>query len=456
MLAHGDDFLCSVNATSIRASVICVVALWALICSNLLIECLLHAYCSPQNVTMFLVSLRHLHAFNAVAASGGIRRSSESLYRASSAVARSVAALEASLDAQLFERKGRGMLLTAAGDVVRKRADRIEAELHAVRDEAMRLRDRNGAKVGGIEALLNERRLQAASLLAEMHHMPSVAHVMGVSQSAVSQAIARLEDMLGQALFLRTAHGMVPTDAGRRWTESFERVLSELRHIPEDIAALAGVVLGVVTIGALPLARSQLLPVAISSVLKRHPQLQIRSLESPYEELTASLLSGRIDFIVGAQRAGAGDAFESRSLFEDKAALVARTGHPLATLKKRGKLTLDDLAGYPWCLSRSGTPLRESLVQFFERHGKQPPSPAVETGDLALLRGLLVSSDMLTVLSAHQLHHEVRTGQLVVLPFEMPGMERSIGVTTRKNAHLSPGAYALLAEIEAISKNWRS
>lgn len=405
---------------------------------------------------MSLVSLRHLHAFNAVAASGGIRRSSESLFRASSAVARSVAALEESLGAQLFERKGRGMLLTAAGDVVRKRADRIEAELHEVREEAVRLRDRSGAKtggkVGGIEALLNERRLQAASLLAEAHHMPSVAHVMGVSQSAVSQAIARLEDMLGQPLFLRTAHGMVPTDAGRRWTESFERVLAELRHIPEDIAALAGVVLGVVSIGALPLARSQLLPVAISSVLKRHPQLQIRSLESPYEELTASLLSGRIDFIVGAQRAGVGDAFESRSLFEDKAALVARAGHPLT---RRSKLKLDDLGGYPWGLSRSGTPLRESLVQFFERQGKQPPSPAVETGDLALLRGLLVSSDMLTVLSAHQLHHEVRTGQLVVLPFEMPGMERTIGVTTRKNAHLSPGAYALLAEIETISAVWR-
>jgi LysR family transcriptional regulator of gallate degradation len=401
---------------------------------------------------MFLVSLRHLHAFNAVAASGGIRRSSESLFRASSAVARSVASLEESLDAQLFERKGRGMLLTAAGEEVRKRADRIEAELHAVREEAVRLRDRNGAKVGGIEALLNERRLQAATLLAEMHHMPSVAHVMGVSQSAVSQAIARLEDMLGQPLFLRTAHGMMPTDAGRRWTESFERVLSELRHIPEDIAALAGVVLGVVTIGALPLARSQLLPTAIASVLKRHPQLHIRSLESPYEELTASLLSGRIDFIVGAQRASSADVFESRSLFQDKAALVARSGHPLT---QRKKLTLQDLAGYRWVLSRSGTPLRESLVQFFNRQGQQPPSPAVETGDLALLRGLLVSSDMLTVLSAHQLHHEVQTGQLVVLPFEMPGMERSIGITTRKNAHLSPGAYALLAEIEAISARWR-
>jgi len=414
---------------------------------------------------MQLVSLRHLHAFTAVADAGGIRRSSESLYRASSAVARSVAALEASLDSLLFERKGRGMLLTAAGEVVRLRADRIEAELRAVRDDAVRLRDRAlagagssaggartaGAKVGGIEALLNERRLQAASLLAEVHHMPSVAQAMGSSQSAVSQAIARLEDMLGQPLFLRTAHGMLPTDAGRRWIGHFERVLAELRHIPEDIAALAGVVQGTVTIGALPLARSQLLPMAIAAVLRKHPRLTVRSLESPYDELIAGLLSGRIDAVVGALRSSAGDAFVSLPLLADQAALVARAGHPLAALPR---LALADLAGYPWALSRAGTPLRESLVQFFERQGVAPPAPAVETGDLALLRGLLLESDMLTVLSAHQLHHEVRTGQLVVLPFAMPGLERNIGVTTRRGAHLSPGAGALLAEIERASASF--
>jgi LysR family transcriptional regulator of gallate degradation len=401
---------------------------------------------------MSLVSLRHLHAFTAVADAGGIRRSSESLYRASSAVARSVAALEKSLDTQLFERKGRGMLLTAAGEVVRLRADRIEAELRDVRDDAVRLRDRTGSKVGSIEALLNERRLLAAALLAEVHYMPSVAQTMGTSQSAVSQAIARLEDMLGQPLFLRTAHGMVPTDCGRRWIEHFERVLAELRHIPEDIAALAGVVQGMVTIGALPLARSQLLPMAIASVLRKHPRLRIRSLESPYDELTANLLSGRVDFIVGALRTTVGDAFVSQVLLEDKAALVARAGHPL---DGRASLDIRELAAYPWVLSRAESPLRALIEQFFERQGETPPTPAVETGDLALLRGLLLESDMLTVLSAHQLHHEVRTGQLAVLPFEMPGMERNIGVTTRRGAHLSPGARALLAEIELLSAAFR-
>ena len=401
---------------------------------------------------MQLLSLRHLHAFNVVATTGGIRRSSEALFRASSAVVRSVAALEAELAVPLFERKGRGMLLTAAGDVVRVRAERIEAELQTIREEAIRLRLKGGSNVGGIEALLNEKRLQAAVLLAEAHHMPSVANAMGVSQSAVSQAIARVEDMLAQPLFLRTAHGMTPTDNGRRWVESFERVLAELRHIPEDIAALSGVVLGSVNIGALPLARSQLLPMAIAAVLHRHPQLHIKSLESPFEELTANLLSGRIDFIVGAQRTGHEDAFISHPLFQDKAALVARAGHPLAS---RSQLSLRDLEGFPWVLSRAGTPLRESLVQFYLQRNVTPPVPAVETGDLALLRGLLVSSDMLTVLSAHQLHHEVRTGQLVVLPFEMPRMERTIGMTMRKGAHLSPGARALMSEISAIGARWK-
>ena len=400
---------------------------------------------------MELLSLRHLHAFRVVATTGGIRRSSNALFRASSAVTRSVAMLEAQLGVPLFERKGGGMLPTAAGELVRLRADRIEAELASIREDALRAQDKHGRKVGAIEALLNERRLQAATLLAEVHHMPTVAQAMGSSQSAVSQAIARLEDMLGQPLFLRTAHGMLPTDAGRRWSERFGRALTELRHIPEDVAALAGVVEGTVTIGALPLARTRLLPLAITSVLGRHPRLHVSSLESPYGELTAALLSGRIDFIVGALRSAPGEAFSVRALFEDKAALVARAGHPLAGKKT---LRMADLQGYPWVLSRPGAPLRESLGQFFHTHGLEAPTPTVETGDLALLRGLLISSDMLTVLSAHQLHYEVATGQLAVLPFDMPGLERSIGVMTRKGSHLAPGARALLEELDAISAGW--
>jgi LysR family transcriptional regulator of gallate degradation len=397
---------------------------------------------------MSIINLHHLRAFNTVAATGGIRRSADMLYRASSAVTRSVAALEDSLGTRLFERKGRGMLLTTAGEVVRLRAQIIEAELRDVRDDAARLGAREGYLVTSMEALFNERRLQVATMLAEVHHMPTVAQAMEMSQSGVSQALAKLEEGLGQSLFRRTAHGMLPSDAGSRWILRFNRVLVELEHIRADIAALNGVLEGVVTIGALPLARTLVLPAAIAALVRKYPRLRVRSLESPYEELAAGLLSGRVDFIIGALRKSASQGLDSTPLMQDHPALIARVDHPLAG---KAGLSFEDLEAYAWVLSRAGSPLRMALEHFYNEHGQPPPQPAVETGDLALLRGLLLSSDMLTVLSPHQLHYEIDTGQLAVLQLQMPGLERQIGVTTREGAHLSPGARALLAELHSAA-----
>jgi LysR family transcriptional regulator of gallate degradation len=361
------------------------------------------------------INLRHLHAFVSVAATGGVRRAADSLFRASSAVTRSVLTLEQALGVTLFERKGRGMLLTVAGAKVHARALRIESELRQISSDAIKasqgIHD-TSTIASAPEALFNERRLKVASLLGEVHHMPSVARTVGMSQSAVSQAIARLEHALGQSLFTRTAHGTVPTEAGIKWLPGFERALCELNHIGPDIAALSGVLEGTVTIGALPLARTLMLPAAINALQQRHPELRVHSLESPYETLCAGLLSGKIDFLVGALRPGGGGGLATVPLFEDHMILVAGARHPLA---RRSRITTKDLKLYPWVLSRSGTPLRELLDQFFLQRQHTPPVPAVETGDLALLRGLLSHGQMITVLSRHQLHVKLESGILVTL-----------------------------------------
>jgi LysR family transcriptional regulator of gallate degradation len=390
--------------------------------------------------------------FGGVAAAGGVRRSTETLHRASSAIARSVAALEETLEVQLFERKGRGMLLTRAGEQVLLRAEQIEAVFREVRDEAVRLRSRGGGAVASLESLYSERRLEVATLLAEVRHMPTVAGMIGISQSAVSQAVARLEEMLGQPLFLRTARGVTPTEIGARWMVRFERVLAELRHIHADIAALRGVLEGMVTVGALPLGRTQVLPAAMADVHARHPRLRFRSLESPYEELTAGLLSGRIDFIFGALRPDSAQGLSIEPLFEDRISLIAGAGHPLAS---KPRLKLRDLEPYPWVLSRSGSPLREALDHFFVQHERPLPQPLVETGDLALLRGLLLRGNMITALSAHQLHYEIEAGWLCELAHAMPGMSRGIGITTRAGARLSPGADALIGALRVHGANYR-
>jgi LysR family transcriptional regulator of gallate degradation len=73
-----------------------------------------------------------------------------------------------------------------------------------------------------------------------------------------------LEGMLGQALFLRTAHGMVPTDAGRRWTERFGARWPSCATFRKTSPRWPGGA-GRGDHRGLPLARSQLLPAIVGT-----------------------------------------------------------------------------------------------------------------------------------------------------------------------------------------------
>ncbi|MFM9927658.1 LysR family transcriptional regulator [Variovorax sp. H27-G14] len=407
------------------------------------------------------INLRHLQAFSAVAATGSVTQAAEALFRVASAVTRSVAELEAGLGVALFERKARGMLLNAYGEAVRVRANRVEQEFAAACQElagsdvaALRHAMQVTETIKAIEArsllasMFSGRRLALFASLSELHNMPAVAAAFGVTQPALSALVRELEARTGRALFTRSARGVTPTRAGSLLAFRCKRALAELRSIESDLAALRGAVEGRVVVGALPLSRTLILPSAIAALVARHPRLHASTVESPYEALAAALRSGDIDFIIGALRPpeDAKDLVQS-ALFEDRISLIVRAGHPLAKLSRIGRAALQRAQ---WVLSRTGSPSRELLERAFREAGHPPPVPTVETGDLALLRGLLLRSDMVTAISAHQLHYEIETGALVVLNHPLEGTRRSIGITQRRNALPSPAAQALIDAVRKV------
>lgn len=396
------------------------------------------------------INLRHLRTFTAVAAAGSIAAAAESLFRVASAVTRSIGDLEAALGRPLFDRVARGVALNAYGDIVRVRAARIEREFEDARNQLVA---RGGIDSGAdvhtlFTSILNGRRLAVVASLAEKRNMPAVAREFGITQPAISSTLKDLESGLGVALFERKARGLSPTAAGEIVAFHFKRVLAELRHIGPDIAASEGTLQGSVTVGALPLGRTQVLPLAIASLLARHPALHVSTVESPYDALAASLRSGDVDFILGALRSPTeARDLQQEPLFEDRISVIARAGHPLA---RAARIDFETLRQARWTLSRQGSPSREMLERFFSHARQAPPVPAVETGDLAVLRGLLMESDMLTAISAHQLRYEIRDGSLVVLDFALDATRREIGLSQRAGAFASPGARALMDEIKAV------
>ena len=403
-----------------------------------------------KSASALAINLRHLRALTAVAAAGSISAAAEGLFRVSSAVTRSIAELEEALGRPLFERRARGMALNAYGELALARALRIEQEFEAARTQLV-VRGGIGlrADVQSLFAsILNGRRLAVIASLAEKRNMPAVAREFGITQPAISVALKDLETGLGVALFERSARGLMPTLAGEIVAFHFKRVLAELRHILPDIAASEGVLQGSVNVGALPLGRTQVLPLAIASLLSAHPGLHVATVESPYDALAASLRSGDIDFILGALRVGTeAKDLQQEVLFEDRISLIARAGHPLT---RGARINFAGLRQSTWVLSRQGSPSRELLERFFSLARQTPPVPAVETGDLAVLRGLLLESDMVTAISAHQLRYEIRDGSLAVLDFALEQTRRDIGLTQRIGCFPSPGARALMDAIRNV------
>ena len=174
------------------------------------------------------------------------------------------------------------------------------------------------------------------------------------------------------------------------------------------------------------------------------------TVEGSFETLAANLRAGDLDFILGALRtAEFAHDLHGEPLADDELALVARRDHPWA---HRRRIAARDLARARWVLPRARTPNRTLFERALTARGLPAPDVVVETSDLAVLRGVLVSSDLLTAISPRQLSYELAAGLLRVLPFPLPDTRRVIGITRRTDSLLWPGARLLIDEIVLRSR----
>ncbi|KAF0222123.1 MAG: LysR family transcriptional [Rhodospirillaceae bacterium] len=397
--------------------------------------------------------LGHLRVFLSVAEKGSITKSSEAIFKASSAITRSVRELEKGLGLPLFERKPRGMMLNAFGQAVLRRAERVDALVQQAADDVFRTR------VGSERSVLTNllyggRKLQLLVQIAETRHLSTAAGRLGLGQAGASMSLARIESGLGRPLFHRMVQGMVATDTTDKLITAAKRIFAELRHLESDMSAISGTLLGTVVMGALPLGRTYVIPSAIAATLAAHPRLRIRTVEGPYETLAAALRTGDIDMIFGAVRSQS-EALGLRTepLFEDRIGILARAEHPLAG---REVIALDQVLDQMWILPRPDAPGRRLVDDSFHELGLEPPVASVETGDLAVIRHLLSCSDLLTAMSPRQMQQEIAAGLIRELPVILGRTVRHIGLTLRDGALLSPAAHAVMDNIRHFSTTLQS
>mgnify|MGYP001114355371 CR=1 FL=1 len=374
-------------------------------------------------------NLRHVYVCRVVAQLGSISAAARHVHLSQPAVTQAVASVEAFFAERLFVRRSAGVTLTPAGEIVLARIARAITQLQEALADLLR---RRGQPIDDMQRLVwrvTSAQLAALAAFAEHKDFTNAARASGIAPPTLHRAARTLERTLEVPLFEKTSFGVRPTRDAEAFARRVRLVFAELNQARADVDALRGGTSGTTVIGAMPLARSFIVPSALIAFVRSHPDHSVSIMEGPYEHLFAALQAGEADFLIGALRPAATDV-QQEHLFDDPLSIVVRAGHPLASRKQ---LRPADLARYPWIAPRRTSPLRTQFDALFKAAGLAPPAQPVQCNSLIAARALLLEGDFLMLSSVHQIHYELRAGMLVALPHPQGRVVRAIGLTMRRN-----------------------
>lgn len=101
------------------------------------------------------------------------------------------------------------------------------------------------------------------------------AETLGLTQSGVSRAVARLEERVGVRLFERNARAVILTDEGRRFYDKVQPLFSELDEAVADVGRGSTAVRGMLRVNIAPLFLRFALAPRLPDFLAGHPELSL-------------------------------------------------------------------------------------------------------------------------------------------------------------------------------------
>jgi len=162
----------------------------------------------------------------------------------------------------------------------------------------------------------------------------AVAHVLGMSQPAVSSALGRLRSSLGDELFLRTQGGMEPTPYALQLAEPVAVALDGLQQAFNVRAAFDPTKSSrSFTLAMTDVGEMYFLPVLVDALSSIAPGVTLRVVSATQPSLKEDMSSGRVDLALGLlPQLQAG--FFRQALFRQQYICLLRKSHPLADKAK--------------------------------------------------------------------------------------------------------------------------
>jgi DNA-binding transcriptional LysR family regulator len=191
--------------------------------------------------------------------------------------------------------------------------------------------------------------------IVEERSFSRAAEKMLRTQPAVSIAIKRLEEELGEPLFDRSSKSGTLTEAGRILQSYAQRMLNLRDEAIEAIGELRGMYRGRLSIGANESTSLYLLPPLLLEYRRRHPRIRIEVFRNVSERIPNEVLERNLDFGFLSYDP-LHPALQSIEVYRDELVFVVHPRHPFAA---REAVTVKELGEEQFIAHNAKTPSRQ-------------------------------------------------------------------------------------------------
>jgi DNA-binding transcriptional LysR family regulator len=269
-----------------------------------------------------------------------------------------------------------------------------------------------------VTARLKLRHLTLLRNIALHGSLTRVAQETGVSQPAITKALAEIESLFGASLFMRSGRGLKPTAMGELAMLKARHMLQELDHWASEMEAVREGRSARLLIGAVPYVPGDLLTQAIIQLYERH-NIIIAIKQATTDQLVQSLCDHELDCVLGRASAVAGrENLRHEVLYTQRPVLI---GHDNLLKRLEGrKLDWRRLAGMNWILPSLATPVGARMAELFTQAQVAVPVPIIETYSVDVMHGVLSKNEsVISVVPEDIAKDMMRRGGVSILPWKM-------------------------------------
>ncbi|HVO14982.1 MAG TPA: LysR family transcriptional regulator [Alphaproteobacteria bacterium] len=281
--------------------------------------------------------------------------------------------------------------------------------------------------------------LRVFDAILETRSVTVAASTLGLTQSTVSNQLARLREAFDDPLFVRTSEGMVPTPRAEAMAEPIRQSLVAIRLcVEEQLGFDPATSDRTFKIYMSDVGQMVFLPRLLERTAQIAPQVNIHSVQVPQSRLRdAALEAGDVDLAMGYFEDFDG-SYRQQKLFDERYVGMVRRNHPTI----RDKLTFEVFLKTPQLVYQprgGGHGYQESAVdQVFVAAGV-PRRVAVRAAHAMGVTSIVSSTDLLVVVPSRLAAacRELAEVSILALPVDIPSFE--IKQHWHERFHRDPG-----------------